>query len=76
MDKEDWQSDRDSTEELSGMPEYEHRLREEIRFWEYMLDRCKKNGSADEIPKVLEALALAEFQLAKLTEAREKTRWH
>ena len=50
-----------------GIGEYEFRLQEEIHFWQHMIRECRKNDRNSELPRMFEAMALAEYRLLQLT---------
>ena len=47
---------------------YEFRLQEEINFWKHMIEECRKNDRNSEIPRMFEAMALAEYRLLQVND--------
>lgn len=47
---------------------YEFRLQEEINFWKHMIEECRRNDRNAEIPRMFEAMALAEYRLLQVND--------
>lgn len=56
--------------------QYEYRLLEEIYFWQSMISDCRKSDRNAELPRMQEAMALAEYRLLQFNEANEKATRH
>jgi len=55
-----------------GIDEYAFRLQEEIQFWQQMIKQCRQNDRNSELPRMFEAMALAEYRLLQLNESKDE----